>query len=523
MNTPPSLPSYTDDHLARLQMTDLLDLMVGDEDRVPRNLIDECARRGETAAVYLAELLANGDFWKPEPARGRWWLRLHAVMILGLIPSERAGLALVAAMRRMSQEDDHNLQEWFSGSWPWLYQNKPVTVLPALRAVCADRGLDWYIRANATDAVVAGARQQGQEQLEQALDWLAAIAGDEGEDWTMRLSVGNTLLDFPRGRHRPLLDDLAARQAGFGVHFSADDVQCVYETMTDDPEWERHREPWRFYTPAAIEQRQRRWQEEYRDDPDDDEDEDLFMEETAVAYVRAAPKIGRNDPCPCGSGKKYKKCCLNAEALSDFSGADEGDDDENDGNNTGSINMANTATSIYRIKVTLRHIAPPIWRRIEVPADITLGKLHDVLQDTMGWTDSHMHAFRVGRDTYGTPAPDIPDYDVKDERKARLAKVAAAGGAIIYEYDFGDGWEHELKVEKVLTAEPKVRYPRCTAGKRACPPEDCGGPYGYQNLLEILRDPKHEEHEEMLEWAPPDFDPEAFEAEEVSKLLRRIR
>lgn len=177
---------------------------------------------------------------------------------------------------------------------------------------------------------------------------------------------------------------------------------------------------------------------------------------------------------------------------------------------------------IYQIKVTLNYTQPPIWRRIEVPSDIKLGKLHHVLQEAMGWTDSHLHAFRIGSETYGKPEPDM-DYEVKNERNTRLDAVAAEGDTLVYEYDFGDGWEHALKIEKIFPAEPKVRYPRCTAGKRACPPEDCGGPPGYEYLLEVLRDPKHEEHEEMREWVAEDFDSEAFDLVEVNKALKRVK
>ena len=180
-------------------------------------------------------------------------------------------------------------------------------------------------------------------------------------------------------------------------------------------------------------------------------------------------------------------------------------------------------TNIYQIKVTLKH-TPPIWRRIQVAADTKLGKLHHILQAAMGWTDSHLHAFRAGRTSYGVPDPDFPDdMEMENERNVRLDRITAEGDTLIYEYDFGDGWEHELKIEKVLKAEPKTRYPVCLAGKRACPPEDCGGPWGYEHLLEVLRDPKHEEHDEMLEWAGPDVDPEAFDLGEVNRAFRRIK
>jgi len=178
---------------------------------------------------------------------------------------------------------------------------------------------------------------------------------------------------------------------------------------------------------------------------------------------------------------------------------------------------------IYRIKVTLKHIEPPVWRRIEVPSDIKLGKLHRILQVTMGWTDSHLHAFRVGGISYGIPDPDFADGDTLNENNVRLDQIAAQGDGLIYEYDFGDGWEYELKIEKALPADPAIHYPRCTGGARACPPEDCGGPLGYEHLLEALRDPKHEEHHEMREWAGEDFDPERFDHEAVNRTLWRKR
>lgn len=179
--------------------------------------------------------------------------------------------------------------------------------------------------------------------------------------------------------------------------------------------------------------------------------------------------------------------------------------------------------NIYRIKASLRYIEPPIWRRIEVPSDITLAKLHAVLQAAMGWRNVHLHAFRIGREIYGKPDRSMPDYAMNDERKTCLDAIAGQGDTIIYEYDFGDGWEHTLKIEKVFPPEPKVRYPRCTAGRRACPPEDCGGPPGYAHLLDVLRDPRHEEHEELRDWLPSGFDPEAFDADAINKRLGRMK
>lgn len=185
-----------------------------------------------------------------------------------------------------------------------------------------------------------------------------------------------------------------------------------------------------------------------------------------------------------------------------------------------------SAPQIYQLKITLLGSKPPIWRRVQASSDMTLERLHWVLQSAMGWTNSHMHQFRVGKIYYGATYPD--DFDgmpeTRDERKARLCDlVSRPKTKFVYEYDFGDGWEHEIMLEKILTPEPGIKYPVCTEGKRACPPEDCGGIWGYVELLDTIKDPNHPEHEEMLEWLGDDFDPEAFDVEAVNKNLRRIK
>jgi hypothetical protein len=186
--------------------------------------------------------------------------------------------------------------------------------------------------------------------------------------------------------------------------------------------------------------------------------------------------------------------------------------------------MATQSTDlVYQLKITLRNFRPPIWRRVLVPASITLYKLHQIIQVAMGWTDSHLHQFIIGREYYSIPSPD--DWEpVKDERRYRLYQIAPAEKSkFVYEYDFGDSWEHEILVEKIVPAEPGKKYPVCVAGKRACPPEDVGGVWGYAEFLEAISNPDHEEHESYLEWAGGEFDPEAFDIEVVNELLARIR
>ena len=182
-------------------------------------------------------------------------------------------------------------------------------------------------------------------------------------------------------------------------------------------------------------------------------------------------------------------------------------------------------SEIYQLKVTLKYIRPSIWRRIEVPAEVTLAELHLILQAAMGWTNSHLHQFKVGRIYYGEPSIDeFSQLNLKDESKARLHKVLSKPKQkMIYEYDFGDSWEHEILMEKVLQFDPAVQYPRCLGGARACPPEDCGGVHGYANFLDAISDPEHEEHDEYLDWVGGEFDPEKFDVANFDNALNGPR
>jgi hypothetical protein len=178
---------------------------------------------------------------------------------------------------------------------------------------------------------------------------------------------------------------------------------------------------------------------------------------------------------------------------------------------------------IYQLKITLADSKPPIWRRVEVADDITLAQLHKIIQAVMGWTNSHLHMFTAGGVSYGVPDPD--DFmEVRSERQARLNELLAAPKQKLnYEYDFGDSWTHEVLLEELKEPEPGVSYPRCIAGKRACPPEDCGGVWGYADFVEAITDPNHPEHDELLEWVGGEFDPEQFDLAEANAALRSAR
>ncbi|MER7584167.1 plasmid pRiA4b ORF-3 family protein [Kitasatospora sp. NPDC097691] len=178
-------------------------------------------------------------------------------------------------------------------------------------------------------------------------------------------------------------------------------------------------------------------------------------------------------------------------------------------------------TAVHTIKVTLDGCRPPIWRRLQVPSDTTVQQLHRLIQTAFGWEDYHMWAFETGRERYGLADRELGIRSAASKRLGEL--VPTVGGRLGYTYDFGDNWEHDILVESVGEAEPGVTYPRCITGRRACPPEDCGGPWGYDDLIEILSDPSHEEHEERLEWLGLDsadqFDPAAFDLGEVNRAL----
>ncbi|HUV44440.1 MAG TPA: tetratricopeptide repeat protein [Dehalococcoidales bacterium] len=179
----------------------------------------------------------------------------------------------------------------------------------------------------------------------------------------------------------------------------------------------------------------------------------------------------------------------------------------------------------YQIKVTLKGSKPPIWRRLQVPGDISLHNLHLTVQVAMGWTNSHLYRFDIEGEQYGEPHPKDKLHGLarRNSRTTKLSRVVPMGKSkFIYEYDFGDGWEHQIVVEKILPAQAGVSYLVCMTGRRACPPEDCGGVWGYARLLELFSDPTHEEYDEMREWLGGDFNPEEFDLEGTNDALKYL-
>lgn len=179
--------------------------------------------------------------------------------------------------------------------------------------------------------------------------------------------------------------------------------------------------------------------------------------------------------------------------------------------------------NVYQFKITLNDIKPKIWRRIQVPETYSFWDLHVAIQDAMGWDDYHLHQFEMVNPStglnsiIGTPDKDSFSFEeILPDWKQKIAKFFSMENRVSsYIYDFGDDWIHIIKLEKILPRDINIDYPICITGKRACPPEDCGGIWGYEDLKRIINDPDNEEHEEMMEWLGDEFNPEHFDAKEV--------
>lgn len=183
-------------------------------------------------------------------------------------------------------------------------------------------------------------------------------------------------------------------------------------------------------------------------------------------------------------------------------------------------------TMIARLKITLDNVEPKVSRRLEVPFSIRLDRLHLALQAALGWTNSHLYEFRVRDIGWGLPHPDWGGGPL-DARRATLSRIVEDTGAktLRYLYDFGDGWEHTIKIERLTDPLHSTVYPRLIEASGRCPPEDVGGPWGYEECLKALADPEHEQHADMRSWIGEDFDPLQMKREllaaNVEKLARK--
>jgi hypothetical protein len=176
---------------------------------------------------------------------------------------------------------------------------------------------------------------------------------------------------------------------------------------------------------------------------------------------------------------------------------------------------------VVQLRISLQDIDPVVWRRLLVPGNVRLSKLHEVFQAAMGWTNSHLHSFRIGDALYGIQFDDYPEEEL-DEKSITVVAALRDQRRFLYEYDFGDSWDHQVVVEAMTKARLGLKFAVCVDGQNACPPEDCGGAGGYSMMLEALADPSHEEHDEFLTWVGGSFDPTAFGLVEANIALQHL-
>lgn len=178
------------------------------------------------------------------------------------------------------------------------------------------------------------------------------------------------------------------------------------------------------------------------------------------------------------------------------------------------------AKQIFQIQIVLTNTKPKIWRRLLVSSDILLVDFHRVIQTAMGWTNSHLHLFNDGITDYSPK-----EFEVEDSRNSRTIKLKTLlkkeKSKILYEYDFGDGWIHNILLEKIIDEEDKGQIPRCLKGKGNCPPEDCGGTWGYMELIRTISNPRHEDYDSMMEWLGGEFDPNFFDVDQINQQLKQ--
>jgi hypothetical protein len=296
----------SDDELREMDENLLMALVVSSDDTLTLPVVLECARRGDAMVPLLRQHLETEANWEDEADESDSWALLHAIFILGLIPGEASAQTLLNAFRRITLDEDDDRADWLASFWPALCRNKTDFTTVPFRQISESRESGWYARAEAVACVLSAAAADGAEALEQAVDWVATMCADSAEDFDFRVVAGFKLFDFPRERHRPVMEKLVdLQQPESAVVYGRHEIERAFDTG-DDPEWERFADPWQFYDPDEIERRQARWRREAAE-------RDISASiEQAQPYKREAPKTGRNDPCPCGSGKKYKKCCLAA-------------------------------------------------------------------------------------------------------------------------------------------------------------------------------------------------------------------
>ncbi len=324
---------YTNEELALLTPRGLLDILARNEGFVARNVLDECASRGDAMLDEFDAFLVRAMQTKGDTESSELWLPLHAAHTLGLMDSARSADTLLAFMQLAAQPGWEDLADALLHTWKYFVYNKPASIIPKLRELAMKRDLGEDLRIELLDLSLVKSHWQDSAALEETLDWLARAASDQSESWAFRKFGMERLLDYPRERFRTTLDDFARKHLKANDYLSKSLISKVYAQMSDIEPDTFARDPWDAYDPDNVfatgdtEEDDEELDELTEDDiekldraPDDEfEAADIEYANSGNAPLvisppRTTPKVGRNDPCPCGSGKKYKRCCLNKAA-----------------------------------------------------------------------------------------------------------------------------------------------------------------------------------------------------------------
>jgi yecA family protein len=316
----------------------LMEWITTRKDTVSLQTIEECVRRQDTMSSKICAYLNDDAHWEAVEGEGQWWALLHCVFILGKMTGEPAAATLLKVMARKVSDPQAGIWEWLDAYWPAFFANKSEFALAPLTHIAQDHSLLGSERFDAFQCLLSFGYEKDSQQLEDTINLVATLVQSMARNDESRFMCASLLLDFPRPRHRDLLKQLAREQRKIVFdYFSAEDITAAF-SRGDRPEWIQFSNPWWFYQPGQIAERQLRWREQdaevaYPGEFDDDfevddfevDDFDEFTEDEfsefflpagypnlgdTAPYLHNIPKVGRNDPCPCGSGKKYKKCCL---------------------------------------------------------------------------------------------------------------------------------------------------------------------------------------------------------------------
>lgn len=285
----------------------LLSFIMTMGDALPLGVVQVSAEREASMLPLISDLLAQPQTWQTTDEFA-WWAPLHCIFILGKMQSAEAAAQLVKVLKHPRIHQLDNLWDWVAGYWPSLFENKIAYASEALSEIVNDLELNLYQRYDALECLLFYAQTQSPETLNKTIDETVQLIESIDITDDARYLFANLLLDFPRQRHKPQLEKMVQQQKQYGdgtKHFDMESIESAY-VRGDNPEWLRFSDPWKFYDLEEIIKRQYRWQQEEMDFDQYNHDDDHATD----TYIRETPKVGRNDPCPCGSGKKYKKCCL---------------------------------------------------------------------------------------------------------------------------------------------------------------------------------------------------------------------